>query len=1130
LTKKKIIFSTLKIILLTLTVLLLASLLYLALVPIDLTGKAPYIRSRIEQYINGTVEMEGISLHVLPYPRIAIEDFTLSDAKETVIRTESLKAGISLLPLFLKHVAIRSLTIERGDILLRRDKQGRLNIKNILKEQIFTVSLKSLSITEGRIKIVDEWPEEPAVVEMAGIYGYVYPTISGFTYWAEGSVEPRGGLSLSGEGQRGLGEGWALSGTLSLRETNIEPLEPYLKELVNRDFVQRAAVSGLVSFDSDYSFSGKDPFGNGLLKGSLELRDTALHMPEVFSKSIIFGRGSTELDLKWDPEGFIVALNDTRLSVSPSPLDDGFVLTGSLKLFGNGHVPSGEGPPGPGPFLDLNLSATPIEARIFLDLLPWGTLPETVTAVLADIEPPGGRLGIKGLSFSGWMGVKEWADYLSALSLVIDLEGLAFKHPELEKTISGVTGHLSLKNGNLTMEHIEGRYGSAVFKGLMGEIRDITEEPSYTFSLDATVEAGEVFGELKRSTSLNVPPTLEVKGEASLSLHFEGVWNRSESIKYSGNVALEGVDLSYNGLPFPLETLTGEAAFDMSTITIAWLKGRAGGSDFTFRGDIKDYLGTEPDFNLNTTVALAPDTVPLLIKGLEHKVPTFTSPVYLKGNLKGKPGSILLKSSIDITQTDLKYGKVIKKDPGFRLNLDSTVRIDQKHLLIEEGLLSFGSSTISFAGTIFWDGPGYELEYNSKKVLVADIAEISTYFVKEYQSRGTLSFAIKAKREPGYKIPLYEGKMTLRDWHFKPPFLAKPLRATEMVSRFSGNTASIIIEEIRTGESSFSGKVDIVDISGGKIEFELISPRINPADLLPTTGETTVIEPFITGRGKLTVREGKAWGFTFENFSTEIKISQETISFPVNFTSHEGRVSGNVIYFRNPKKPTLFNTDLKLSKLALNPLIKELEAERRVVTGRLDAEVELEGRREMALTSGLNGKVRLAATDGRLWKFNVLSKIFSIVNIVSINELFEKEEGLPYKSITGSFTIKDGVIKTKDLVLDSDSLRMSAIGKINSTARSIKATLALHPFVTIDKIISTIPLAGWIIGGEEKSTVTMYYRIKGPLKDPTVKPVPVKSVEKNILDLFKRVFKTPVKILEPVVTDPAKKENGPDGK
>ena len=73
------------------------------------------------------------------------------------------------------------------------------------------------------------------------------------------------------------------------------------------------------------------------------------------------------------------------------------------------------------------------------------------------------------------------------------------------------------------------------------------------------------------------------------------------------------------------------------------------------------------------------------------------------------------------------------------------------------------------------------------------------------------------------------------------------------------------------------------------------------------------------------------------------------------------------------------------------------------------------------------------------------------------------------------------------------------------------STLGLHPFVTVDKIISNIPLAGWIIAGREKSTITMYYKIYGPLKNPEVEAVPISGMGKKILGIFERIFTAPIK-------------------
>ena len=88
------------------------------------------------------------------------------------------------------------------------------------------------------------------------------------------------------------------------------------------------------------------------------------------------------------------------------------------------------------------------------------------------------------------------------------------------------------------------------------------------------------------------------------------------------------------------------------------------------------------------------------------------------------------------------------------------------------------------------------------------------------------------------------------------------------------------------------------------------------------------------------------------------------------------------------------------------------------------------------------------------------------------------------------------------------------MGEIDTSGPRIDATIALHPFVTIDKIISNIPLAGWIITGDRNSAVSLYFEMEGPLKDPDVLPLPVKSIRKNIFGILERLIRTPFRLFE----------------
>ncbi|MDP2690201.1 MAG: AsmA-like C-terminal domain-containing protein, partial [Deltaproteobacteria bacterium] len=196
------------------------------------------------------------------------------------------------------------------------------------------------------------------------------------------------------------------------------------------------------------------------------------------------------------------------------------------------------------------------------------------------------------------------------------------------------------------------------------------------------------------------------------------------------------------------------------------------------------------------------------------------------------------------------------------------------------------------------------------------------------------------------------------------------------------------------------------------------------------------------------------------------------------------------------------------------------------LTGTFGADIELSGERGTTpFTAGLNGKASFRAVKGRMWKIPVLTEIFSIVNILSIDELWKK--GLPYKTIAGDFTMKGGAAATENIEMDSDSMRISAAGEIHLPESKMDMVVALRPFVTIDKIISNIPLAGWLITGKDESTVSMYFGVKGPLKSPTVLPKPITGISKGVFGILQRILEAPVEILRGEMPGAEEKEKTP---
>jgi hypothetical protein len=122
-------------------------------------------------------------------------------------------------------------------------------------------------------------------------------------------------------------------------------------------------------------------------------------------------------------------------------------------------------------------------------------------------------------------------------------------------------------------------------------------------------------------------------------------------------------------------------------------------------------------------------------------------------------------------------------------------------------------------------------------------------------------------------------------------------------------------------------------------------------------------------------------------------------------------------------------------------------------------------------------------------------------------------DGMPYNAITGTFSLKDGILSTNDLFINSDSLNISSVGTTDIIREKLDAIIGIQPFQTMDKVVSRIPVVGWILTSDTKGLITLYFQAHGDRSDPTVDVMPVTSMGKGVLGIFKNLFHLPEKLI-----------------
>ncbi|WP_224963287.1 DUF3971 domain-containing protein [Geomonas subterranea] len=318
------------------------------------------------------------------------------------------------------------------------------------------------------------------------------------------------------------------------------------------------------------------------------------------------------------------------------------------------------------------------------------------------------------------------------------------------------------------------------------------------------------------------------------------------------------------------------------------------------------------------------------------------------------------------------------------------------------------------------------------------------------------------------------------------------------------------------GKTSLQVKGSVKDLQHPLAELVVAAPYLNPDDLMPLFGGPGG-DGHLTVRAHVTATEGKFKDFPFQHLRTSVFYENRVLQLlPFEFSSFEGEVTGRLR--SDLTAPAHHALTCSVQKVSAAALLRSLGVKKQEVTGAISLQGDLNVRGESAadFKRSLQGNVKLRIERGSIRKFSTLSKIFSILNV---SQLFKGElpdmvsGGMPFNKITGDIAFTNGVASTQNLFVDSNAMNISAVGKVDLVRDELDLNVGVQPLQTVDKVVSKIPIFGWILTGKDKSLITTYFEAKGRIEDPQVTAVPVKSLAKGVFNIFKRVFELPARLI-----------------
>ena len=213
--------------------------------------------------------------------------------------------------------------------------------------------------------------------------------------------------------------------------------------------------------------------------------------------------------------------------------------------------------------------------------------------------------------------------------------------------------------------------------------------------------------------------------------------------------------------------------------------------------------------------------------------------------------------------------------------------------------------------------------------------------------------------------------------------------------------------------------------------------------------------------------------------------------------------------------------------LQLEPALTCLAGKDIKVSGVFDLSGSLSARgKPDALVSSLQGSADFTAREGHFYRSPTLAKILSLLNVSDLlrgNFSDFRTKGLTYRSISIKAGIQNGKLDLQELVIDSSAMNIVGQGVIDLKDSTVRMTVLVAPFTTVDKIVSKIPVVNYIL---QETLVSIPVTVSGRISDPEVKLMPASAVGDGVLGILKRTVKAPVKIIEPVLPGERKKDGG----
>lgn len=978
------------------------------------------------------------------------------------MNAERITFRIAVLPFLMKKVVINEIILEKPFVRIDRRPDGTFNISDLLeKKKEQRLQVKALRIREGGVLFKDLHASSPAVMHrLEDVNLFISNLRRGRKTKYEISAVIAGPEGKSLLDIRGKGnitpEGKPFFDTVFDARIRGENIHAGQYWDYYRRYVPFEKILG--SLDVDATFKGRlKEFESD---GKVKIRGLFFHYPRVFHAVL----APKDLHFKYG------------MTLSPRDIDvksidffaDGFHAKGRCAIL---DIPSRN------PRIVAQAGTEPFKLKTHSHYIPYGIIPkETSEFIEEKIKAATCRLDEGRLDGRVSQIAHMWeGDNNRVLSIRGRiLEGGLLQWNGKTPSFNDIKGELLLEGKDFTLRNVSGKFGASPFK-LNGKITDycLKTPKAYPFAMVMTPRKSEVAW-LMGKTGDN---KLNYSGLSTLRLNGAGT---TSDYRLSGDWLLDGAAYGY-GQAFQKSAgksnrITFSGRVNHEGLSVSSLHYELPSSAVDLAGNYT--WGQERNLQIEgRSNQIRLDDLAECFPAMRKMRPTGLIRLNIRGNGNtDDPLALNWRGDISLNDTSFVAAEHIKPVRS----LSGMIRLKGNSLEMPHFSAAIGSNVITGkAELVNFRNPSINVDFNCPELDVDDIGLIKPVPEKKLTKiKGSLSWHSNTLH-----IKTLSGQVDNSTVHLKGTVsdLTKPVMVLRATSPYLEIEDMVALARIRT------------------VKKENESPD-SPEMKINISAET-----------------GTFYNIPFKRLHTELAYEKRVLNVQaLEAASMGGKVSTKGKIDMNGPMPR-YQTKFSVDKISAEELIKRSGWKNATIIGPFSAQGELAvmGGTLSDMKKTVQGRVTVNMGKGVIRDYPILSKIFSILNV---SQLFKFQlpdmvsDGMPYNEINANFLFGDGFVSTNDLFVKSDAMNIAAIGKTDMIREEIDATFGVQPLQTVDKIVSRIPVVGWIITGKEGTFVTTYFQVKGKVRNPTVTAIPFQSMATGVVDIFKRVFQLPVKI------------------